>query len=62
MNYYKIKYIDGTFKIVGAKTSLEVIKKYDLASAKHINTRIIQLEGEQLAIARSNNMEDNIIC
>ena len=57
MNYYKIKYIDDTFKIMKAKTSLEVIKKYDLASAKHINTRIIQLEGEQLAIAKSNDME-----
>lgn len=53
MNYYKIKYINDTFKIVQAKTSLEVIKKYDLASAKHINTRIIQLEGEQLAIAQA---------
>ncbi len=58
MNYYKIKYIEGTFKIVQAKTSLEVIKKYDLASAKNINTRIIQLQGEQLAIAQVNNMED----
>lgn len=54
-NYYKIKFIDGTFKIVKAKTILEVIKKYDLATKQHIETRIIQLEGEQLAIAKSNN-------
>ena len=55
MNYYKIKYEDDTFIIVKAMNSLEVIKKYDLASAKHINTRIIQLQGEQLAIAQNNN-------
>ncbi len=59
MNYYKIKYIDDTFIIVKAKNSLEVIKKYDLASANHINTRIIQLEGEQKAIAQANE-SDNI--
>ncbi len=57
MNYYKIKYIDDTFIIVKAKNSLEVVKKYDLASAKHINTRIIQLQGEQLSIAISNEID-----
>lgn len=54
MNAYKIKYSDGTYKIVLAKNSLEVIKKYDLATREHINTRVIQLEGEQKAIALSN--------
>ena len=54
MNYYKIKYENGDYKIVKADNSLEVIKKYDLATRKHINTRIIQLEGEQLAIAKNN--------
>lgn len=55
MNYYKIKYSDDSFKIVQGKNALEVIKKYDLATKENINTRLIQLEGEQLAIAISNN-------
>lgn len=54
MNVYKIKYQDGTYEIVIAKNALEVIRKYDLATKEHINTRIIQLEGEQKAIALSN--------
>jgi len=54
MNYYKLKFTNGTFKIVKANNSLEVVKKYDLATKEHVNTRIIQLEGEQLAIAISN--------
>lgn len=53
MNAYKIKYINGEVEIVVAKDSLEVIKKYDLATKEHINTRIIELEGEQKAIALS---------
>jgi len=56
MKYYKIKYMDGKFKIVKAKNSLEVIKKYDLCTDKHINTRIIELQGEQEAIAISNEL------
>lgn len=55
INYYKIKFIDGASKIVKAKTILEVIKRFDLATKQHIETRVIQLEGEQLAIAKSNN-------
>ena len=54
MNYYKLKFEDGSFEIVKAKSDLEVVKKYDLATRKHINTRIFRLEGEQLAIAQSN--------
>ena len=54
MKYFKIKYANGEFKIVKAKNSLEVIKKYDLCTKDHINTRVIQLEGEQEAIAISN--------
>jgi len=53
MNAYKIKYANGEIEVVIAKNSLEVIKKYDLATKEHINTRIIQLEGEQKAIAIS---------
>ena len=55
MNYYKIKYQDESFKIVKGKTALEIVKKYDLATRENINTRLIQLEGEQLAIAISND-------
>lgn len=54
MKAYKIKYSDDTFKIVIAKNSLEVIRKYDLATKEHINTRVIELSGEQEAIAFSN--------
>lgn len=54
MNYYKIKFANGDIVIDQAKSSLEIIRKYDLATAKHIETRVIQLEGEQLAIAQSN--------
>ena len=54
MNYYKIKYENGNSRVVVASTSLEVIKQYDLATKEHINTRVIQLEGEQKAIAQAN--------
>lgn len=56
MNYYKIKYINDTFKIVKGNSSLSVVQKYDLASKDNIDTRLIQLEGEQLAIAISNDI------
>ena len=49
--------MDGSFEIVKADSALELVKKYDLATAKHINTRIIELEGEQLAIANSNEQD-----
>lgn len=55
--YYKLKFADGNFKIVKANSDLDVIKKYDLATRQHIETRVIELEGEQLAIARANDME-----
>ena len=55
MNYYKIKYIDDTFKIVKGANALEVVQEYNLASIDNIDTRLIQLEGEQLAIAISND-------
>ena len=54
MNYYKIKYENGNVVIDKAKSSLEIVKKYDLATKENINTRIFQLEGEQLAIVISN--------
>ena len=54
MKYYRIRYQNGDFKIVMGKDSLEVIKKYDLATKEHINTRITELSGEQRAIAIAN--------
>ena len=51
MKAYKLKFADDTFRIVYAKSSLDVIKKYDLATREHLHTRIIELQGEQLAIA-----------
>ena len=54
MKYFKIKFDNGNFKIVKSKNSLEVIKKYDLCTREHINTRIIELSGEQEAIAINN--------
>lgn len=56
-NYYKIKYIDDTFKIVSGTNALEVVQEYNLASIDNIDTRLIQLEGEQLAIAIANDNE-----
>ena len=55
MQYFKLKYIDGTSEIVKGKNSLEVIKKYSLFTSEHIETRICQLAGEQLAIAIAND-------
>lgn len=55
MKYFRIKYQDGRCETVSAKDSLEVIKKYDLATREHIQTRITELSGEQEAIAISNN-------
>ena len=49
MKYYKLKYQDGTEQVVSAKTDIELIRKYDLATAKHINTKIIQYEHDQLS-------------
>jgi hypothetical protein len=37
---------------------LELIKKHELYTKENINTIIIQLEGEQEAIAISNEQED----
>ncbi len=56
MKYFKIKYISGETKIVKAKNCLEVIKQYDLAARKNIKTRVIELSGEQEAIAISNKL------
>lgn len=57
MQYFKLKNIDNNynnFKIVKGKNALEVIKKYDLTNRKNDCIIMQQLEGEQLAIAISN--------
>ena len=51
--FFKIKYVNGDYKIVQATDSLEVIKKYDLATKEHIDTRVIELSGEQAALAQA---------
>ena len=43
MNKYKIVYKNGKSIIVTANNSLEVIRKYDLASKNNISTKLIQL-------------------
>jgi len=48
MNIYKIQYKNGESKIVHAEKSIDVVKHYDLATKENINTRIFQLEGEEL--------------
>ena len=55
MKYFKLKYQDGNFEIVNGESTLQIVKKYNLSTKEHIGTRIIELEGEQLAIAKSNN-------
>lgn len=54
MKYYRLKYADGRVETVTAESALEVVKRYDLATREHYQTRIIELSGEQEAIARSN--------
>lgn len=58
MRYFKILKADGSYTIEKAKTIKELIKAFDLATKEHINTRIIELEGEQRAISISNEQED----
>jgi hypothetical protein len=58
MKYFKIKYNDGRYIFDKAEDSLELIKKHELYTKENINTIIIQLEGEQEAIAISNDQED----
>lgn len=54
MKYYELQYADGTKEVVSAKSDLELIRKYDLATIKHIETKIVQLGGDQLAaVARA---------
>lgn len=44
MKKYRIILGNGESTIVEANSSLEVVKKYDLATRKHIHTRIVELQ------------------
>ena len=54
MKYFQLRYDNGNSEIVKGKNALQVIKKYDLSTRHHINTIIRELQGEQKAIAISN--------
>ena len=43
MGKYKIIYKNGKTIIVEAKTTLELVKKYDLAGRSNVETKIIRL-------------------
>ena len=54
MKAFKLKYDDGRCEVVYGKDSLSIVKKYDLANRSNVNTRIIELSGEQEVIALSH--------
>ena len=54
MKVFKIKYVNGDYKIVKAKNILTIIKRYNLFTARHKQTRVIELHGEQKALALIN--------
>lgn len=54
MKYFRLEYNDGSYEIKKAKTILQLIKDNELYTKEHINTHIVELSGEQLAIAISN--------
>lgn len=55
MKYFKLKYKNGDIEIVKGKNALEIIRRYDLTTKDHVETRIFELNGEQGAIARAND-------
>jgi len=54
MKYFRLRFKDETIKIVSGASAYEIIKRYDLTNRANIGTRIIELSGEQEAIAISN--------
>lgn len=58
MKYFKLKYENGSQEIVKGKNALEIIRRYDLTTRDHVETRIFELSGEQELIARSNEEEN----
>lgn len=57
MKYFRLEYNDGSYEIKKAKTILQLIKDNELYTKEHINTHIVELSGEQLAIAISNEQQ-----
>ena len=57
MKYFRLKYADGRMEIKTAINALALIRQYDLCTREHVGTRIVELAGEQEAIARSNDQE-----
>lgn len=51
MKYFKLQYADGTWEYAEAKDSLSLIRERDLCTRNHVDTRIIELSGEQACIA-----------
>jgi hypothetical protein len=56
--YFKIKFPDGTFEIVKGLDMEDVILQYGLYTEEHTDTRVVELTGEQRAIAASEDDED----
>lgn len=54
MKAFKLKYANGKTEIVYGENALEIIRRFDLATKKHIETRVFELSGEQLAIAMAD--------
>ena len=54
MKAFKLKYADGSSEIKYALSALALIRKYELCTRDHVETRIFQLSGEQEAIALAN--------
>lgn len=55
---FKLLYPDGSFKIVVDTSALNVIDKFDLCTRANASIRLIQLSGEQEAIAFVNLEDD----
>ena len=58
MKAFKLNYPHRRFEIVYGNDSLEIIKRYDLASRHNYDTRVIELTGEQRAIAMADYWEE----
>lgn len=61
MQYFKLSYEDGTSEVVRAESDLDCIKRFNLATREHVNTRIMRLQGEEEAIAIANFQEQDAI-
>lgn len=55
MKAFKLQYANGKEEILLAESARALIKKYDLCAREHVSTRIIQLSGEEEAIALNLN-------